>query len=150
MRIQGADALQRKLGAIPKAVEQEVRRAMALGADEAVAMIDRLAPAPLKGRTRWTWGPPPRASRALIAVGEDGSSLQLTIFMEYRGTGFEDARAHWFEFGTGERVQKTTGRRTGRMPATPFFYPGFRLVRARARNRIARAMRKAIREVAAR
>lgn len=150
MRILGARQLERKFQAMPRAVEQAVRPAMAKGADEAVAMIDRLAPPAMKGRTRWAWGPAPRASRGIISVGQDGSALQLTIYVEYRGTGTEDARAHWFEFGTGERVQKTTGRRTGRMPATPFFYPGFRLVRQRARNRIVRAMRRAIRDMAGR
>lgn len=44
-----------------------------------------------------------------------------------RGRPISEVRAkadasdwRWEEFGTGERVQKTTGRRTGRMPARPF------------------------------
>ena len=31
--------------------------------------------------------------------------------------------APWIEQGTGPRVQKTTGRRTGSMPAEPFLGP---------------------------
>lgn len=31
--------------------------------------------------------------------------------------------AHLFEFGTAERVQETTGRRTGRIPMQPFLRP---------------------------
>ena len=31
--------------------------------------------------------------------------------------------AHLFEFGTSQRVQTTTGRSTGRMPARPFMRP---------------------------
>lgn len=146
--MRGAREFAAALGRVPKAVESEVRRALEQGAAEAVAIIDALAPPALKGRTKWVWGRPPRGRRALVSVGEDGTRLQLTIFVENpaKGGGGEDARAHWFEFGTGERVQATTGRRTGRMPATPFFYPGWRLVRNRARARIARAMGKGIRK----
>ena len=35
----------------------------------------------------------------------------------------------WFEFGTEERVQKTTGRRTGRIIAQPFVVPQVEILR---------------------
>lgn len=47
--------------------------------------------------------------------------------------------AHWFEFGTGARVQRTTGRETGRMPATPFLRPAIERMRAKAEQVWSRA-----------
>lgn len=35
----------------------------------------------------------------------------------------------WAEYGTAQRVQKSTGRRTGRMPAKPFVVPRVEQVR---------------------
>lgn len=144
----GADRFIRQLGQIPRAVEDEVRKALEQGAAEAVAVIDSLAPPALKGRTTWRWGPPPKGARWKMAFGEPGR-LMISVYTRDPAKGGEgaDQRAHWFEFGTGERVQKTTGRRTGRMPATPFFWPGWRLARKRARARISRALNRGIRKV---
>lgn len=142
--MRGAREFAAKLGALPRIVEDEVRRALEQGAIEAVAVIDSMAPTPLKGRTKWVWGPAPKATKGLMSFGEPGSRLQISIYVDDPATGAQDARSHWFEFGTGERVQKTTGRRTGRMPATPFFWPGWRLVRKRARARLSRAMGRGI------
>lgn len=144
--MRGAREFAAKLGALPRLVEDEVRKALEQGAHEAVAVIDSLAPAALKGRTKWVWGPPPKATRGLISFGEPGSRLLVSVYVDDPGTGAQDTRAHWFEFGTGERVQKTTGRRTGRMPATPFFWPGWRLARKRARNRLSRALGRGIKK----
>ena len=49
------------------------------------------------------------------------------------------ALVHLIEFGTSERIQKSTGRRTGRMPARPFIRPAIDsskddVVRAMAKN----------------
>jgi hypothetical protein len=121
-------------------------QALAQSAREAVSVIDGLAPAAMKGRTKWVWGPPPKASIAGLTVGEPGSRLQISVYVEDPGTEAQDARSHWFEFGTGPRYQKTTGRYTGRMPATPFFYLGWRLVRKRARARLSRALSRGIKK----
>jgi len=39
---------------------------------------------------------------------------------------------HLFEFGTQERVQKTTGRATGRMPKTPWLRPALEAIGGKA------------------
>ena len=45
------------------------------------------------------------------------------VYVGFKGDG---ARfAHLPEFGTAERVQKTSGRRTGKMPMTPLVRPAF-------------------------
>ena len=146
--MKGADRFAAQLGRLPRAVEDEVRKALEQGATDAVAVIDSLAPPALKGRTTWRWGPPPQGARWKLSVGA-GARLQVSVYTRDPAKGGDgaDQRAHWFEFGTGERVQATTGRRTGRMPATPFFWPGWRLARKRARARIARALGRGIRKV---
>jgi hypothetical protein len=47
--------------------------------------------------------------------------------------------AHWFEFGTGPREQKTTGRSTGAMRATPWLRPALERLRPRVEQIWARA-----------
>lgn len=137
--MRGARELERKLLAMPKAVEAEVRKAMAQGADEIVDAMRRLAPDWLRPSIKWTWGNAPLRAVALAGFGRPGLLLRITIYSQ-------DYRAQWFEFGTADRVQKTTGRHVGRISAVPFFYPAFRLTRRRARSRIARALSKALRE----
>jgi hypothetical protein len=144
--MRGARELAAKFGALPKIVEDELRKALEQGAREAVSVIESLAPPPLKGRTKWVWGPAPKSSRGIVSVGQAESRLQISVYVEDPATDAQDARSHWFEFGTGERVQKTTGRATGRMPATPFFYPGWRLTRKKARARLARALSRGIKK----
>lgn len=46
---------------------------------------------------------------------------------------------HLFEFGTGERVQKKTGRATGRMPMTPWLRPALEAIGGRAEEIWAKA-----------
>lgn len=48
---------------------------------------------------------------------------------------------HLIEFGTSERIQKSTGRRTGRMPARPFIRPAIDT----AKDDVVRAMAKNLR-----
>jgi hypothetical protein len=55
---------------------------------------------------------------------------------------------HLVEYGHGNGFVKgaTQGTRGGTAPAKPFFWPGFRMARKRATDRIKRAIGKAIRE----
>ena len=46
---------------------------------------------------------------------------------------------HLFEFGTQHRVQKTTGRATGRMPMTPWLRPALEAVGGKAEQIWAKA-----------
>lgn len=63
--------------------------------------------------------------------------------------GLPGGRQKWFyglfvELGTGPRVQKTTGRRTGSMPARPFLRPAFNAERGAARRRFFEALRRKV------
>lgn len=61
--------------------------------------------------------------------------------------GLPGGRKPWFhglfvELGTGPRVQKTTGRRTGSMPADPFLRPAFDAEKNNVRNIFAAELRR--------
>jgi HK97 gp10 family phage protein len=52
------------------------------------------------------------------------SALELFVGVSYR-LGSHGRTAHLFEFGTRSRVQKSTGRETGRISAMPFVRPAW-------------------------
>jgi hypothetical protein len=138
--VQGIAALNRKLTVtIPKRVEDATRRAMEKGAEELVAMMQRLAPfEDIRESIRWKWGNAPKGTFTLDKMEtSDRGGLKITVYAT-------DYRARWFEFGTAERFQKTTGRRTGRIQQHPFFFPSYRALRKRIKSRVTREMKKAI------
>lgn len=139
--VQGVAELNRKLTVIiPKRVEDATRKAMEKGAEELVAMMKRLAPfQDIRDSIQWKWGAAPKGAFTLDKVGStDRQGLKISVYST-------DYRARWFEFGTAERVQSTTGRRTGRIvPQPAFFFPSYRALRKRIKSRITREMKKAI------
>jgi HK97 gp10 family phage protein len=50
-------------------------------------------------------------------------------------------KAHWFEFGTVGRVQKTTGRYVGKMKATPFMRPAFEHIKPKYMSELKKDLR---------
>lgn len=131
--VQGLANFQRQWGAIPAKVRAEVRKAMEDVADEIVAQMYSVAPhrtGDLAGSIGWTWGDGPKGSFIIGTVGRsEYATMRITIY-----AGDKDAfYARFHEFGTVN------------MPANPFFYPVWRVKRKSAKNRITRAMNKAIR-----
>lgn len=130
----GQDKLIKKLRLMPKVAKDEIKVALAKGADEIVLMARALAPkdsGDLARSIAWTWGEAPKGAMVL-ARGEVGE-LTLTIF-----AGSDKAYyARWIEFGT----QK--------MQAQPFFFVSYRALRKRTKSRITRATTKAAKKVAA-
>lgn len=116
-RIEGLDRFKRRLAAIPARMRAEVKAALDANADELV-----------------------EAQRGLVPVDdgvlrdsirkEDG---RHELAVEVKAGGGKAFYAHFVEFGT----QAT--------PARPFFFGPYRARRRRFKNRVARAMRKAIR-----
>jgi HK97 gp10 family phage protein len=51
---------------------------------------------------------------------------------------------HLVEFGTSERYQKTTGRRTGVMPRHPFFRPAYDANKARLYKELYNELQKSV------
>jgi HK97 gp10 family phage protein len=133
--VEGLAAFQRRWGAIPERVAMEVRNAMEEIAEEIVAQMYQVAPhvtGDLAGSIGWTWGDAPKGSLTLGAVaGNEYATLRITI---YAGGG-KAFYARFQEFGTVN------------MPANPFFFPVWRAKRKSVRNRITRAMNKAIKAI---
>ena len=129
----GLSKFQRRMRAIPKAARNAVQPALAQGGYEVAEAIEGLAPedtGDLVGSVAVTLSgqstPPYSQPGGATIVPEN--QVMITV-------GNSDVRyAHLVEYGTVHA------------PAHPFFWPGFRLARKRAENRIKRAVAKAIRE----
>lgn len=140
--VEGLDRLKRKLTkTIPKAVIDATVKAMEAGADEVVGMMKRLAPketGDLAKTIGWTWGDPPKGAMVLGNSAPTRDGLVITIYAGDQSTL------------VGERAQFQLARLqefgTQHMKSSPFFFPSWRALRKRARGRVTRQMRKAIRE----
>lgn len=152
-KVQGADALKRKMRAFPKRAREQIAQAMEQSADEIVKMAKSLAPVDdgdLQMSISWTWGSAPKGSLTLGTVRSEGKgvgNMAITVF-----AGNDKAfYARWIEFGTSPHVQggMFTGSQHPGTPARPFFYPAYRALRRRIRSRTSRAIRNAARSVAA-
>ncbi|SFJ54982.1 phage protein, HK97 gp10 family [Phyllobacterium sp. CL33Tsu] len=130
----GQDKLVRKLKLMPKFAKEEIRAALAKGADEIVLLARSLAPKDSGALARsigWSWGAAPKGSMVLAKA--NAGDLSLVVF-----AGSDEAYyARWLEFGT----QK--------MQAHPYFFVSYRALRKRTKSRISRATTKAARKVAA-
>lgn len=150
MSILGLKKLNAKLKKLPQAAEEAIKRAMAQGADEMVAMMKSLAPrdsGDLVASIGWTWGDAPKGSMSIGKLQSSDGSLALTIY-----AGDDKAfYARMVEFGTAPHINgglfkgtKNPGRKK-----TPFFYVSFRALRRRTKSRISRAITKSAKQVAA-
>ena len=151
-------ALERFLAVdVRAAILDAVKPAMEQGARELVALMRSAVPVrsgDLRDSIGWTWDAVPDGAfvRDTLA-GPDG--LRITIYAGSRLTERSQARAS----GTRRRDHKRKGRYTGgnannaryqefgtaRMGANPFFWPSYRALKARIRNRITRAANGAMR-----
>ena len=133
-RVFNRQRLNAKLRALPKAAEDEIRKAIAKSADEITEMARGLAPVDdgdLRRSIGWTWGEAPKGSKVL-GKASAGANLTATVF-----AGDDKAYyARWVEFGTTK------------MSAQAYFFPSYRSNKKRAKNRIARATSKAAKSVA--
>lgn len=152
MTVIGLDRLRRKLTkTIPEAAQRRIKEAMEQSANEAVALMQTLAPNGATGRLArsigWTWGDAPRGSIAIATSTRRSNNMRITI---YAGGG-EAFYARFVEFGTAPHVNKGkfAGSRHPGTAAQPFFYPGWRVVRRRVKGRVTRAIKAAAKEAAA-
>lgn len=135
-KIEGIAALRSKLRALPDAVKDEIKAALAQSAEEIADMARRLAPrgdtGNLAASIGWTFGKAPKGSMVLAEGDSDELDLRVIVY-----AGNDKAfYARWQEFGTVK------------MAANPFFFPAYRSQRRRVRSRITRATRKAAKKVA--
>lgn len=140
--VEGLERLKRKLTkTIPQKVLDMTIKAMEESASEVVGMMRRLAPKDTGGLAKsinWTWGDAPKGAMVLGKSSPTRDGLVITI---YAG----DATTM-----VGEREQFQLARLqefgTQHMKATPYFFPSWRTLRKRAKSRVTRQMRKAIRD----
>tara|TARA_R110002049_G_scaffold23545_10_gene83649 strand:- start:39023 stop:39442 length:420 start_codon:yes stop_codon:yes gene_type:complete len=135
--VKGLAEFNRRWTAIPRAVRQAAIDTLEKNANELVGAIKPLIP--IEGiEVAWTWGQAPKGSMALGSVGTSDRGLLITVFA--RGESFNPA---WFEFGTAPRFTKS-GRYSGQIIASPFFWPTYRAKKRRLRGRMTRNVKKAI------
>lgn len=152
-KVLGLDRLNRKLRALPKAVEAEISKAMEQSANEIVALAKSLAPVEsgdLQMSISWTWGDAPKGAMVLGKVktsGKGAGNLQITVF----AGGGDAYYARLIEFGTAPHLNggRFPGTNHPGTPAQPFFYPAYRATRKRAKGRVTRSITKAAKRIAA-
>lgn len=133
----------RKLRRLPVVARKLIRNAIAVSADEMVALMKSLAPVSPGGGTLrdsidWTWGKPPPGTITLAEIISTDETLTATIFAGsalHRAERVGAFYARWQEHGT---VQ---------LPAQPFFFVSYRALRARSRRRVSRSLTKAAKTV---
>jgi HK97 gp10 family phage protein len=132
MKIQNRERLRRKIAALPGAVRDEITQALRDSANEISDLQRRFVPVEdgvLRGTIRNS------VSEAdLRATMTAGGPETTKPVREGQDASYDYAFAQ--EFGTAK------------MPARPFFFPGYRLGKKKAKGRIARAINKAARRVA--
>lgn len=128
-KITGLRNIEQRLARIPKAAKAAVKPALDRSADELVTAQRSLAPTDdgtLKASIQWHESD--ELKRTITAGGP------TTTRPVRSGTSATYDYALAQEFGTTK------------MPANPFFWPGYRLLRKRIRNRIKRAISNAVKE----
>ncbi|MGN6146880.1 MAG: HK97-gp10 family putative phage morphogenesis protein [Mesorhizobium sp.] len=136
----GREAVMRKLNQLVPEAEKELAEAQL---DAAVDLADAIRP-----RAPVDEGDYARSIEGARLADKPGTAVIGASTKDKNATGvFADHKWRWIEFGTGERVQKTTGRRVGRMPAQPHIMPTYRAKIKAIRRKMAGAVNKAVRKV---
>ncbi|MGO6719566.1 HK97-gp10 family putative phage morphogenesis protein [Rhizobium ruizarguesonis] len=150
MTVKGLKELQRKLDRLPAVAKARIREAMEQGADEIVTMMRSLVPTDsgdLRESIAWTYGRAPKGALSLGKVQAVGGDLTITIYAG-NATAYY---SRFVEFGTASHTAggKFAGATIPAIAASPFFFVSFRANRKKVKSRIARAINKAAKEVAA-
>ncbi|MFY1710442.1 hypothetical protein J3366_03020 [Tritonibacter mobilis] len=120
MRIEGAGDIERALAALPRGTAKGVmRRAMKKSLKPVAQMAEAASPFAIAVTAKLT------ARQAREARGDRGRSKVVLYVGPVEPDGADAPHAHLYEFGTGPRVQSSTGRATGAMPARPFLRPAW-------------------------
>lgn len=138
---------QGRMRAIPRKVLEELRTELEVVARQLVSQMRRLNPLPGAIEIDWTWGKAPGGSIAIgrVAKGEKSGEF-ITVYATAKTEAYPDgfpAVASWFEFGTAERQTKA-GHPTGKITASPYFFPVWRSERRRVKSRITRAVKRGL------
>jgi HK97 gp10 family phage protein len=113
VRLEGVGELQAKIKELKGNLgNNKIEESLLDGATEIADEMRRLAPEGPTGKLKRSI-----ISKLLSRIGDNPRTALAGVNRK------KAPHAHLVEFGTVERVQKTTGRRTGHMPAHPFVRP---------------------------
>ncbi len=132
MKIEGRDRLRRKIAALPGAIRAELMKALVTSGAEINGLQRRFVPREdgvLAGTIDMI--EKPADLQVVLVAGGPATTRPVRD-----GADAEYDYAFGQEFGTQE------------MPANPFFFPGYRLGKKRAKSRISRAINQAAKKVA--
>lgn len=157
MKIAGKQKFLGQIAALPRAMKDEIRKALTVSAEETTDLMKRFAPVKsgaLKASIGYTFGAysPDNANvRGLKASGSDATELTVTLHAGDKTAWY----ASLVEFGT--RAHTIEPKRPGGLlnihgrlieevhhpgaNASPFFFPAYRFGKKRAKLRLARAVR---------
>ena len=140
--VKNVDKFKARLRAAPEVVRKDLKVAIEKAAESVVQDMRIFNPLPNDIEIGWTWGDAPDGAITVSSFkGTEFDWIKVTIYA--KGDNFPAA---WFEHGTANRFHKS-GKSTGRIVASPFFYPVFRANKSRIKSRISRALRAAIKKV---
>lgn len=144
--LEGWLRLKRRLAAIPKKVREQTQAAVTDAANDVAEVMQRLAPVDdgdLRDSIQVTPGgqkTPPHSQPGGSTVVPENAAM-ITV-------GDTKVRyPHFVEFGTRAHIAggQFAGAEIKAIPAQPFFFPGFRMGKKKAAQKIKRTMTKAIR-----
>lgn len=162
-KVRGVRDLERRFAKVPKTVRAATKKALKKNAEELTAAQRHLAPVKsgaLKRSIGYTFGVYRPANSNVRGVSATGPQADPDLSVTIHAGDDKAYYAAMVEFGTVDHEIKPHkapalrlhGNRfvervdhPGAKP-TPFFYPPYRAMRKRIKNRTTRAMRKAIRE----
>ncbi|TNJ39251.1 hypothetical protein [Phaeobacter sp. B1627] len=120
MRIEGAGDIERALAELARGTAKGVmRRAMKKSLKPVADLAGGVSPFTIAVTSKLT------ARQRKEARGDRGRSKVVLYVGPVQPDGADAPHAHLYEFGTGVRVQASTGRSTGAMPARPFLRPAW-------------------------
>lgn len=133
MKIAGKENLRRKILALPGAVREELMAALRTSGREINTLQRQFVPKE------------DGVLASTIDMTEDPGLLRVTLVAGGRATTrpVRDGADAEYDYAFAQEFG------TQKMPANPFFFPGYRLGKKRAKSRISRAIGKAARKVAA-
>jgi len=146
--VKGVPQLKAKFDNVPKYVRDEVVATMEKSAMQLAAEAKATAPIP-EIDVNYTWGDTPKGALKVGSVmGSQYGKISVKVYATATDSDFGSfpAIAKWFEFGTGPRVQKTTGRYTGQIQPQPYFFPTYRANKTRITGAISRAVTRAVKK----
>lgn len=145
VKIEGKDQLLRKFRAMPRAVQDEVRRQVSASAGDVRDMQRRLAPKD-KGVLAASIRVEVDEFRAKVIAGGTPQTRREVR----KGSGEFTDEAILAEFGT--KPHRNKGKFAGTMhpgtPPRPFFWPAYRSMKKRIKGQLSRAITKGIKKAA--